>query len=156
MISEKMFLTFKIQSTVFKDTSDNKADRLFWDGYQRGINFLRYERKSGTFSPSEEHIKRFSIPQDHNDLTIRAYGEGYRHGVRNVSPVWLYNHIHSEYLTTTQLAEKTNSEPSRIRKLAKRIPGGRFTKQGWLFPPESINFINSLPGRGRPKKGGPK
>ena len=57
------------------------------------------------------------------------------------------------YLTTSELAEKAGVGTSRIRQIAAKIPGGKKSDRGWLFPPSAVDFVKSLPGRGRPKKG---
>jgi len=58
----------------------------------------------------------------------------------------------ADYLTTSELAEKTKIGNSRIRQLASEIPGGKKVDRGWMFPPSAIEYVKSLPGRGRPPK----
>lgn len=58
----------------------------------------------------------------------------------------------ANYLTASELAEKSGVGHSRIRQLAADIPGGKKTDRGWMFPSSAVEYVKSLPGRGRPPK----
>jgi hypothetical protein len=120
----------------------------FWAGYMRGLRRLHHGEAFGT---DAEHALWHGIPADEPDLTRRARGEGYRSGFAGKNPVELFRDMNENYLSAKQLADACGMVDSRIRQLADVIPGGRLTDAGWRFPVSSVEFVKSLPGRGRPK-----
>ena len=120
----------------------------FWAGYMRGLRRLHHGEAFGT---DAEHELWHGIPTDEPDLTRRARGEGYRAGFAEEDPIELFRDMEQD-LTAKQLAAACGMVHSRIRQLAESIPGGRLTPAGWRFPPASVEFIESLPGPGRPAK----
>jgi hypothetical protein len=56
------------------------------------------------------------------------------------------------YLTTPELAMASGVGASRIRQIVERIPGGLKDAAGWKFPSSAVEYVKSLPGRGRPTK----
>jgi hypothetical protein len=59
---------------------------------------------------------------------------------------------YGESLSARELADKTGVQHSRIRQIAASIPGGSLTDSGWKFPSSAVEYVKSLPGRGRPTK----
>ena len=125
------------------------CDVELWAGYMRGLRRLHHGESFGT---DAEHEAWNSVPTDELDLARRARGEGYRAGIAGRDPVELFRDMNENYLSAKQLAEACGTVDSRIRQLAESIPGGRLTDAGWRFPPASVEFVKSLPGRGRPPK----
>ena len=123
-------------------------DVEFWAGYMRG---LRRGPDGDNFGTEAEHEVWFSIPADEPDLTRRARGMGYRAGLSMVSPIELFNDRKND-LTTKELANQAGVKPATIRQKASPVPGGRLTETGWRYPPSAVDYLASLPGRGRPKK----
>ncbi len=143
-----IFKNWMLRAGTLKDVSLEPDDSDFWVGYMRGLRRLYHGEKYGT---DAEHELWFGIDPDEPDMTRRARGEGYRAGFAGIDPVELFRTINGEYLSCQQLAQKTGVVDSRIRQIASKIPGGRKTEAGWKFPESAVEYVEKLPGRGRPK-----
>ncbi len=142
------FKNWMLRADTLRGVSLDPDDSEFWAGYMRGLRRLYLGEK---FETEEQHVLWFGIDQDEPDMTRRSRGEGYRAGFAGVDPVELFRTINGEYLTCEQLAKKSGVGSSRIRQIAASIPGGRKTETGWKFPESAVEYVQKLPGRGRPK-----
>jgi len=142
------FKNWMLRADTLRGVSLDPDDAEFWAGYMRGLRRLYHGEKFGT---ATEHDLWFGIDADEYDMTRRSRGEGYRAGFAGVDPVELFRTINGEYLTCEQLADRSGVGSSRIRQIAAKIPGGRKTETGWKLPKSAVEYVQKLPGRGRPK-----
>jgi hypothetical protein len=142
------FKDWMLRADTLRRVSLHSDDAEFWAGYMRGLRRLYHGEKFGT---EDDHQSWMNIERDEYDLTRRSKGEGYRAGFAGIDPVGLFRTINGEYLTCQELAKKTGVGGSRIRQIALAIPGGWLSDGGWRFPVSAVEYVESLPGRGRPK-----
>lgn len=137
-MTKKQFTEWMLKAEAFQGIAQLPEDEKFWAGYRSGL----YQCFRGEPLPGGGEEALIEITGDDQDLVRRAEDEGYRAGLNGMDPVSLYKAGH-EFLTGPQLAEATGVGKSRIRQLAKIIPGGRKTKYGWRFPLSAVAVVNS-------------
>lgn len=143
-MTEKQVTEWLLIAGAFQGISQLPEDARFWRGYQCGL-----QRR---FHGEETEEDREKGAADDPDPLRRAEEEGYRAGLQAAEPVALFK-AGQQYLTGPQLAAATGVGTSRIRQLARTIPGGRQSKHGWQFPPSAVAYINARPKPGDHSRG---
>jgi hypothetical protein len=148
-MNNEKFKKMMLRADTLRGVAFSQDDIEFWAGYMRG---LRKKYHGDSFGTDKEHEAWFSIPADTPDLQRRARGIGYRAGLAGLDPVELFRSM-NEAMSARDLATATGKTSSHIRRLARKIPGGRqLDTREWRFPNSAVEWIGALPKPGPKKK----